>query len=228
MTDVLLIDDDIALSGLLTQFLEVEGFRATAVFRGEEGIRAVAKGRFDVVILDIMLPDISGIEVLRRIRQSSQIPVIMLTAKGADVDRVVGLEMGADDYVPKPYYARELVARVRAVMRRQGRADSAGDPELGSGGLRMDVKRRKVEYGGTPLDLTVSEFDLLEALLKSSDVVATKDDLSQTVLGRPRRPFDRSVDVHVSHLRKKLSAISDGRVEIETVRGIGYRLRSLA
>ena len=226
MTSILLTDDDTALSGMLSEYLDGEGFHITTAFNGKDCISAIATGQFDAVILDVMLPDMSGIEVLRHIRQSSAVPVIMLTAKGDDVDRVVGLEMGADDYVAKPYYARELVARLRAVLRRQNQGSNPHSTELASGQLSMNVQRREARYAEHLLELTVSEFDLLEALLRSRDQVATKDDLSTSVLGRRRQPYDRSVDVHVSHLRKKLNAASGGQAEIETVRGVGYRLRA--
>jgi two-component system OmpR family response regulator len=223
MTHVLLIDDDAALSGMLTEYLAREGFETTAAFNGENGMEIVAANRFDAVILDVMLPSMNGIEVLRRIRQASDIPVIMLTAKGDDIDRVVGLEMGADDYVAKPYHARELVARLRAVLRRQ----SANLREtLTIGLIQLCPLKREAQFSGQPLDLTLSEFDLLEALMRAREAVATKDDLSITVLGRKRQPYDRSVDVHVSNLRRKLAGVSDGKVEIETVRGVGYRIRT--
>lgn len=227
MPQILIIDDDAELSGMLTEYLAGEGFGTAAAPNGEAGIKAAAAGHFDAVILDIMMPDISGIEVLRRLRQVSAIPIIMLTAKGDDIDRVVGLEMGADDYVAKPYYPRELVARLRAVLRRLPVArQGAGGLTLGA--LSLNQAQRDVRWAGAAFELTVSEFDMLEALLKAGDTVATKDDLSLTVLGRPRESYDRSVDVHVSNLRKKLAGVSGGQMEIETIRGVGYRLRVLS
>jgi two-component system OmpR family response regulator len=225
MPHILLIDDDAELSGMLTEYLAGEGFETTAALNGEEGAAAAVSGRYDAVVLDIMLPGINGIEVLRRVRQTSVIPIIMLTAKGDDIDRVVGLEMGADDYVAKPYYPRELVARLRAVLRRQSGSERQVDTGLAVGGLTLHPGRREVQWSGMPFELTASEFNMLEALARGGDVVTTKEDLSVSALGRAWEPYDRSVDVHVSNLRKKLAAISNGKLEIETIRGIGYRVR---
>ena len=221
---ILLVDDDPALSELLTEYLAGEGIQTTAAFNGPDGANAALSGRFDAVILDVMLPGIDGNEVLRRIRQSSSIPVIMLTAKGGDVDRVVGLEMGADDYVAKPYFPRELVARLRAVMRRQ-RDQPGGSQVWRAGPLELSPGKREVRWNGAAFELTTSEFDLLESLMRGGDNVSTKEELSLRVLGRPRESYDRSVDVHVSNLRRKLSAASHGLAEIETIRGVGYRLK---
>jgi len=223
---ILLIDDDAELGSMLTEYLLAEGFSTTVVFTGEAGVEAALSGDHDVVILDVMLPNLSGIEVLRQIRQTSGIPVIMLTAKGDHVDRVVGLEMGADDYVPKPCYPRELVARLRAVLRRaEGGSAHARGQALVKGGLRLVPDQRRAEWHDRPLDLTATEFNLLETLMRGSDRVLLKDELSEQVLGRPREPYDRSIDVHVSNLRQKLSAAAGDVIEIETVRGVGYRLR---
>lgn len=222
---VLLVDDDTALSELLTEYLAGEGIRTTAVFNGLDGEKAALSGQFDAVILDVMLPGIDGNEVLRRIRRQSGIPIIMLTAKGGDVDRVVGLEMGADDYVPKPYFPRELVARLRAVLRRQSDVKTTARDFLAIGGLELSSGKREVLWGGAPFDLTTSEFDLLEQLMRGGDMVSTKEDLSLNVLGRPRESYDRSIDVHVSNLRRKLAVCSNERIEIETIRGVGYRLK---
>ena len=227
MPHILLIDDDAELSGMLTvEYLAAEGSELPPPRSvGEDGAAAACSGQFDAVILDIMLPGINGIEVLRRVRQTSVIPIIMLTAKGDDIDRVVGLEMGADDYVAKPYYPRELVARLRAVLRRQTHSDRQVETGLTIGDLGLHPGRREVRWSGALFELTASEFNMLEALARGGDVVTTKEDLSINALGRAWEPYDRSVDVHVSNLRKKLAAVSDGRLEIETIRGIGYRLR---
>jgi two-component system OmpR family response regulator len=225
---ILLIDDDPSLSAMLSEYLANEGIRTTAAFNGPDGAAAALSGQYDAVILDVMLPGLSGGEVLRRIRQESTVPVIMLTAKGGDVDRVVGLEMGADDYIAKPYYPRELVARLRAVMRRLRDPEptaSAGDVKIG--GLSLSPGRREVAWLGAPFDLTTSEFDMLEQLMRAGALVSSKETLSEQVLGRPREVYDRSVDVHVSNLRKKLAACSSNTVEIETIRAIGYRLKVL-
>ena len=226
MPKVLLIDDDAALTGMLTEFLRGEGFETAAAFNGTEGAAAALDPSLDAIILDVMMPDISGIETLQRIRSTSSVPVIMLTAKGAEDDRVAGLEVGADDYISKPYYARELLARLKAVLRRQ----RGGQPPqyFLAGKLRLIPSKREVSFDGRTFELTTCEFDLLEALLRSRDTVATKDELSLSVLGRRREPYDRSIDVHVSNLRKKLNVISDKAIEVETVRAIGYRLKVAA
>src|ERR1700733_11182054 len=203
---VLLIDDDAALTAMLTEFLRGEGFETAAAFNGTDGAIAALDPQLDAVILDVMMPDISGIETLQRIRSSSAVPVIMLTAKGAEDERVAGLEMGADDYIAKPYYARELLARLKAVLRRQPSSQPA--QHFAAGKLRLVPARREVAFDGQPFEVTTCEFDLLEALLRNKDAVATKDELSLSVLGRKREPYDRSIDVHVSNLRKKLLTAS--------------------
>ncbi len=223
---VLLVDDDPALSGLLTEYLAGEGIKTTAAFNGPDGAAAALSGQYDAIILDIMLPGMNGNDVLRRIRQTSSIPVIMLTAKGGDVDRVVGLEMGADDYMAKPYFPRELVARLRAVLRRQRDTTTpVSNQTLRGGPMELSPGKREVLWDGQRFDLTTSEFDLLEALLRAGDLVCSKEELSLKVLGRPREVYDRSVDVHVSNLRKKLATATTDKAEIETVRGYGYRLK---
>ena len=225
---VLLVDDDVDLSTMLRQYLENEGFEVTVDFNGKQAVAAATSGAYDAVILDVMLPTITGIELLRRIRQESTIPIIMLTAKGDQVDRVIGLELGADDYLPKPYYAPELVARLRAVLRRRNgsRVGANEDPEIALSELRVNVPARRATWRATPVHLTTTEFNLLVALLQSGDRVATRDHLSRNVLGRPWETYDRSVDVHVNNLRQKLEHASEGRLEIEAVRGVGYRARS--
>ncbi len=222
---ILLVDDDPALSEMLIEYLAGEGIKTTAAFNGPDGAAAALSGQYDAVILDVMLPGMDGNEVLRRIRQSSSVPVIMLTAKGGDVDRVVGLEMGADDYVAKPYFPRELVARLRAVMRRQREAQPQASEALKQGELELSPGKREVTWKGSPFELTTTEFDMLECLMRGGELVSSKEDLSLKVLGRQREIYDRSVDVHVSNLRKKLAHASDGALEIETIRGVGYRLR---
>lgn len=226
MTEILLIDDDAELSEMLDEFLAGEGFAVTSVMNGEEGVELALSGRFAAVILDIMLPRINGIEVLRRVRANSELPIIMLTARGDDIDRVVGLELGADDYIAKPYYPRELVARLRAVLRRTDSPQR--DRPVSLAKLKLDAARRETSWDGQPIDLTVTEFNLLEALMRSGDTVATKDTLSLTALGRARQPYDRSIDVHISNLRLKLHAATAARLTIETVRGVGYRIQVAA
>ena len=223
MPKVLLIDDDAALTGMLTEFLRGEGFEIATAFNGTEGAAAALDPSLDAVILDVMMPDISGNETLQLIRAKSSVPVIMLTAKGAEDERAAGLEMGADDYIAKPYYARELLARLKAVLRRQSAPQS---PRIfAAGKLRLSPAKREVSFNGRLLDVTTSEFNLLETLLRSGDAVATKDELSLSVSGRAREQYDRSVDVHVSNLRKKLAIVSNMTIIIETVRAVGYRLK---
>lgn len=221
---ILLVDDDAELSALLREYLEGEGFVVEAVFNGADGAQRALSGEHDAVILDVMLPRMNGIDVLREIRRASQIPVLMLTARGDQVDRVVGLELGADDYVAKPHYPRELVARLRAVLRRNSAVGKPLADPLANGPLEVQVAARRASWQGVQLELTASEFNLLVVLMRTGDDVATKDALSQQGLGRVRQSYDRSVDVHVSNLRIKLEATSGSAVAIETVRGVGYRL----
>lgn len=218
MPSLLLIDDDRELAAMLTEYLATEGFTVSPRYTAQAGIAAALSGDFAVVILDVMLPDRTGLDALKVIRSASRVPIVMLTARGDDVDRVLGLEMGADDYLPKPFSARELVARLRAVLRRVADVPVSSTP-LRHGGISLDPAQRRAEVHGRSLDLTVSEFNLLEILLREKSRVVTKDELSERVLGHQRRAYDRSIDVHISNLRQKL-----GTEDIETVRGVGYRL----
>ncbi|MBG0775970.1 MAG: response regulator transcription factor [Desulfovibrionaceae bacterium] len=222
---ILIVDDDVDLGALLKEYLEAEGFAADVVHNGIEGTDAALSGAYDAVILDIMLPGRGGVEVLQRIRLTSKVPVIMLTAKGDHVDRVIGLEIGADDYVPKPCYPRELVARLRAVLRRTGEGAPQEEDVLRLDRLRVQVPQRKVDWDGSPMELTTTEFNFLQILLQAGDRVVSKDELSERGLGRAREPYDRSVDVHMSHLRRKFAEAAGDAVTIETVRGIGYRVQ---
>jgi two-component system OmpR family response regulator len=220
---VLLIDDDAELGGMLSEYLAGEGIETQLAATGEDGVTAALSQPYDAVVLDVMLPRMSGVEVLRRLRQTSRIPIIMLTAKGDDIDRVVGLEMGADDYLAKPCYPRELVARLRAVLRRTAQAPPPlPSAPLDLGSLSVMPAHRRASWAGRPIELTASEFNLLEALMRAGGEVVGKDELSERALGRPREAYDRSVDVHVSNLRQKLQAATAGAVEIGTVRAIGY------
>lgn len=226
MSKVLLVDDDVELSSMLREYIEQEGFEADVAHDGEAGVAGALTGDYAIVVLDVMMPRLGGIEALRRIRAHSQVPVIMLTAKGDDVDRIVGLELGADDYVPKPCTPRELVARLRAILRRTQDAsspDTAGGP-LVAGALQMWPQMRRAQWRGAPLELTSTEFNLLELLARSAGRVVTKAELSEQGLGRPLARFDRSIDVHLSSIRHKLGPRPDGRSWIETVRGLGYQL----
>jgi DNA-binding response OmpR family regulator len=220
VTAVLLADDDIELSGMLAEYLEREGFAVTAVHDGESAARLAGGGAYQIVVLDVMMPRIDGVEALRRIRQASRVPVIMLTARGDDVDRIIGLELGADDYVAKPCTPRELAARLRAILRRmQPHAENAGP--LTVSGLALWPEKRRVEWRGRPIELTSMEFNLLEVLMRNAGRVVSKKDLSEQALGRPLARFERSVDVHLSSIRQKLG---DAAALIRTVRGQGYHL----
>jgi len=225
MTHVLLVDDDVELSSMLREYLLQEGFDTTTVHDGEAGVSEALSGRHAVVVLDVMLPRLSGVEALRQIRARSRVPILMLTAKGDDVDRIVGLELGADDYVPKPCSPRELVARLRAILRRVQNAEAPAEPgPVAAGPLTLWPEKRRAEWAGRPVELTSTEFNLLEVLARNAGKVVTKADLSDKGLGRPLARFDRSIDVHVSNLRQKLGRLADGRSCIETVRGVGYQL----
>jgi len=223
MPRVLLVDDDADLSALLAEYLGSEGFDAETAGDGETGARRALEGGFDIVVLDVMMPGIDGVETLKRIRARSSVPVLMLTARGDDVDRIVGLELGADDYVPKPCTPRELAARLRAILRRSApRAESADGP-VATGPLRMWPAARRATWRDAPLALTGTEFSLLEVLARHAGRVVDKAELSEAALGRPLGRFDRSIDVHLSSLRQKLGPRDDGGPWIETVRGRGYQ-----
>ncbi|HLS55173.1 MAG TPA: response regulator transcription factor [Zeimonas sp.] len=224
MPSVLLVDDDVELSELLREYLQQEGFDTDAVHDGESGVARALQGTYDIVVLDVMMPRLDGVEALRRIRLASRVPVLMLTAKGDDVDRIVGLELGADDYVPKPCTPRELAARLRAILRRVRPGDAgAADEPLAAGPLSLWPGKRRAQWRGEALALTSTEFSLLEVLARQAGRVVGKAELSEQALGRPLARFDRSIDVHVSSLRQKLGQRDDGRSWIETVRGRGYQ-----
>jgi DNA-binding response OmpR family regulator len=216
---VLLADDDVELSGMLREYLEREGFGVSVVHDGEDAARLALSGSYQIVVLDVMMPKVDGIEALRLIRQSSQVPVIMLTARGDDVDRIVGLELGADDYVPKPCTPRELVARLRAILRRAQPGAEGGPLEIG--GVTLWPEKRRVQWRGRELPLTSIEFNVLEVLMRNAGRVVSKHEISEQALGRPLARFDRSIDVHLSSIRQKLG---DGAKMIRTVRGLGYHL----
>ena len=225
MTRVLLIDDDVELAEMLKEYLSREGFDAELAHDGATGVERATTGRHDIVVLDVMMPGITGVEALRRIRRASRVPVLMLTAKGDDVDRVVGLELGADDYVPKPCTPRELVARLRAILRRvQGAAAPGAADAIEVGPLVLSPPTRRATWRGVALELTSAEFNLLEVLARRAGQVVGKAELAERGLGRPLARFDRSVDVHVSSIRHKLGARADGSSWIQTVRGRGYQL----
>ncbi len=225
MSKVLLVDDDVELASMLREYIGQEGFEVDAVHDGEAGVAGALSGAYSIVVLDVMMPRLGGIEALRRIRAQSQVPVLMLTARGDDVDRIVGLELGADDYVPKPCTPRELVARLRAILRRtQEPSADAADGVLAAGALVMWPPMRRASWQGRPLELTSTEYNLLELLARNAGRVVGKAELSEQGLGRPLARFDRSIDVHLSSIRHKLGPRPDGRPWIETVRGLGYQL----
>lgn len=229
MTDakLLLIDDDIELCDLIREFLTGEGFSVETVHDGESGANIALENRHDLVILDVMLPGIDGFEALRRLRGRLNTPVLMLTARGDDDERIVGLELGADDYLPKPCNPRELAARIRAILRRAANPARLQSP--GTAPSRIVVEdvavneaSREATLAGAPLALTSSEFDLLTLLLRSAGHVVDRGDLFRKVLDREPDPFDRSIDMHVSHLRRKLGPRKDGTMRIKAVRSVGY------
>jgi len=208
---------------MLAEYLAPEGFATATAGTGTAGLEELARHPVDLVVLDVMLPELSGFEVLRRIRASSRVPVIMLTARGEEVDRVVGLEMGADDYLAKPFSPRELVARIRAVLRR-GPGESADESGvLVFGPLSLDLRARRATAGEHALELTSAELRILELLVRADTRTVTRDDLMAQALGRRLLPTDRSLDTHVSNLRRKLTKATD-RVNVQSVRGAGYAL----
>src|SRR5919109_3830802 len=216
---VLLADDDVELAGMLKEYLEREGFGVATVHDGEAAARLALSGGYQIVVLDVMMPKLDGIEALRQIRQTSRVPVVMLTARGDDIDRIVGLELGADDYVPKPCTPRELVARLRAILRRASPGASGGPLEIGA--LKLWPEKRAVQWRRPELTLTSIEFNVLEVLMRNAGRVVSKQEISEQALGRPLARFDRSIDVHLSSIRQKLG---DGGKLIRTVRGLGYHL----
>lgn len=225
MTSVLLVDDDAELTGMLVQYLAHEGFAAEVAHDGEAGVARALSGHFAIVVLDVMMPRLTGIEALRRIRSVSRVPVLMLTARGDDIDRIAGLNLGADDYVPKPCTPGELVARLRAILRRasSGDAHGTGSP-IHCGPLVLWPSSRRAMWQGTLLELTGTEFSLLEILARHAGRLVSKADISLQAFDRPLARFDRRIDVHVSSIRQKLGQRPDGQPWIVSVRGMGYQL----
>ena len=230
METILLIDDDVDLCTMLTDYLGRHGFRITAVHNGEAGLKLALAGNYAMALLDVMLPGLDGFEVLRRLRSSSSMSVLLLTARGDDVDRIVGLEIGADDYLPKPFNPRELLARIRAILRRGTKTESVSlntkqvpDSVLILG-LELDASARTVSCDGRPVVLTDVEFSLLQTLMRSVGEVVERERLAEAVLGRKLHPFDRSLDMHISRLRRKLEDTCHLGERVKTIRGVGYQL----
>ncbi len=214
---LLIIDDDIELCTLLEEFLEREGFRVTLEHNGQRGFEIASMTSFDLIVLDLMLPGLDGFGVLKRLRAKSRVPVLMLTARGEDEDRIVGLDLGADDYLAKPFNPRELLARIRAILRRV-QVRTKGRLEVN--GVVIDPGTREVFCDQRPIEMTTLEFDILETLVRSAGQVVSRDALMENMYNRKATPFDRSIDMHVSHLRRKLET---DRTLIKTVRGVGYQ-----
>ena len=218
-----MIDDDVELCSLLGEFLQREGFTVEFEHDGRQGLERALHGGFDLVVLDVMLPGMDGFEILRQLRAESKIPVMMLTARGEDVDRIVGLELGADDYLPKPFNPRELTARLRAILRRYEPKQNNTAGRMDINGIALDPGTREVLARGKEVELTTFEFDILELLMRSAGRVVSRDSLMENFYNRKATPFDRSIDMHISHLRKKLEA---GNTIIKTIRGVGYQFCS--
>ena len=225
---ILIIDDDVELCELLTEYLVPEGFQVDAVHSGTQAVEKAFSSNYSLLVLDVMLPGARGFDVLQEIRTKSRVPVIMLTARGDEVDRILGLEIGADDYMPKPFNPRELAARIQAVLRRIAAADStvadtvpANEP-LHMGDIELDPGARSVKRASQDIELTSVEFDLLSIFLRSAGSVLQREELARQILGRDLAPFDRSIDVHVSNLRKKLGPFPDGSDRIKAIRSVGY------
>ena len=223
MVSVLLIDDDAELSKLLEEYLQSEQLHLDSAHDGPAGLQKALSNQYAVVILDVMLPGMSGLDVLKQLRQKSAVPVLMLTARGSELDRILGLELGADDYLPKPFNPRELVARLRAILRRTttGAAAAPAHP-VHVADVELHPESRSVVCGGRPVTLTGAEFDLLYTFLRNPGKIISREDLTQAALGRPMSPMDRSIDVHVSNLRRKLGSYSADQERIKAIRGSGY------
>ncbi|MDR5612733.1 MAG: envelope stress response regulator transcription factor CpxR [Arsenophonus sp.] len=229
MHKILLVDDDHELTSLLKELLEMEGFSVIIAYDGEQAL-TLLDSTIDLLLLDIMMPKKNGIDTLKEIRRQYQIPVIMLTARGSDLDRVLGLELGADDYLPKPFNDRELVARIRALLRRSNWSEQSQD-NLNSSicqvdGLQLNPGRQEASFNGKVLDLTGTEFTLLYLLAQHLGQVVSREHLSQEVLGKRLTPFDRAIDMHISNLRRKLPERTDGLPWFKTLRGRGYLMVS--
>jgi two-component system response regulator CpxR len=222
MDKILIIDDDEELCELVSEYLGGEGFDVDCVNDGEAGLRKAGSGDYAMAVLDVMLPKMNGFDVLKNLRKDSQLPVIMLTARGDDVDRISGLEAGADDYLPKPFNPRELAARLRAILRRTLPEENELPDQIELDDVEVNASARSATLNGKDLGLTSVEFELLRQLLGSAGNIVKKEELSERVLERPLSPYDRSLDMHISNLRKKLGERADGSERIKTIRSVGY------
>ena len=220
---ILIIDDDVELATLLIDYLSLEGFEAKSAQNGLDGLTMLANDDFDLIVLDVMMPGMSGTETLTKIREKYRTPVLMLTARGDPVDRILGLELGADDYVPKPCTPRELVARMRAILRRTSANDNSSGP-VQVGKLSIDLSQRRVTYDGQPIAFTGTELALIEMLARHAGEPVAKADIYPRILGRPLGRYDRAIDVHISSIRHKLAEFAHDDILIESVRGVGYQL----
>ena len=221
--NILIIDDDQELGEMLAEFLAPDRLELSVRVSGEDGLKALREGIYNLLILDIMLPGMSGIDVLKQVRQTSDIPIIMLTARGDDVDRILGLEFGADDYLSKPFNPRELLARIKALLRRSRPAASTAQ-RVSIGAIEMDVRSRRVTAGAESIRFTGTEFELLRCLAETPAEVVSKEQLSQRALGRRSLPYDRSIDTHISNVRRKLANAGVLSPTIQSRRGVGYFL----
>lgn len=221
---LLLVDDDRTLAGMLGEYLYLQGFAVEAVTSGEDALAVVANREPDLVVLDLGLPGIDGFETLARLRKDHAVPVIMLTARGEDQDRIAGLLAGADDYLPKPFNPAELAARIHAVLKRSRNTRASDPPSLGFGNLELNVKRREVRVEGSPVALTATELRILEVLLNRKGEVLTRAELTEAAVGRPLEAYDRSIDTLISKLRRKLGSAGAEGAEIRSLRGHGYVL----
>jgi DNA-binding response OmpR family regulator len=220
MERILLVDDDVELCELLAEYFAAEGFDVESAHDGRRGLERARSAEHALVILDLLLPGLRGLDVLRQLRQDANVPVLILTARGEDVDRILGLELGADDYLPKPFNSRELLARVRAILRRVRPSPNGTRMEVGD--VTLDPSARQAWQDGRPLTLTMAEFGLLDIFVRHAGQVLSRERLAERILGRKLATFDRSIDVHVSNLRKKLGDTAGAREHIRAVRGEGY------
>jgi len=225
MHNILLIDDDVELCSLLTEYLISDDFAVTAVHSGADALKILNTQAFELIILDVMLPKLNGFEILRLIREQSDLPVLMLTARGEEIDRIVGLEMGADDYLAKPCNPRELSARLKAILRRANKTLETSTNSLSVGDINLDDAKHSVMINNKPIELTLAEYKVLKLLLSHPEQVISKESLCKEALERELDPYDRSIDVHISRLRQKLGPLEDGEPRIKTIRGIGYSYR---